>query len=306
MTNLHSWVEVHPEVESALRQGRPVVALESAVITHGLPRPCNLQTARQVEEAVRSEGAVAATIAVIQGRPTVGLSDIQLEEIATSQQVKKLSRRDLPSAIVHGQSGGTTVAGTLFLAHAAGIRVLATGGIGGVHPAEGNRLDVSADLIELSRTPVAVVCAGAKTILDIPQTLEALEALGVPVIGYGTDEFPGFFLQSSGLPVPVRVDSVPDAAGLLTVHWQMNGAGAVLAQPVAADVALTREEFSSAMAVAGRQASEHGIRGNQRTPFLLARIAELTGEKTIRANVALLVANARLAARLAQHVASNS
>jgi pseudouridine-5'-phosphate glycosidase len=303
MKPIPSWLEVHPEVAAALRQGRPVVALESSLIAQGLPWPHNLKAARMAEGAVRGQSAVPATIAVVQGRPTVGLSDLALEELARPDSgVRKLSRRDLAAAIVQERTGGTTVAATLYLAHCAGIRVFATGGIGGVHrPLAGVAAswDVSADLYELSRTPVAVVCSGAKSILDIPQTLEVLESLGVPVIGYGTDTFPGFYLPSSGQPVPVRVDSAEQVATLLAIHWHLDGAGVVLAQPVPTEVALTPEEFHAALVTAEQFAAEQGIRGPKLTPFLLQHLAIVTKEKTLRANLSLVVANARLAARVA-------
>ena len=299
-----SWLEVHPEVAAALRQGRPVVALESSLIAQGLPWPQNLKAARMAEGAVRGQGAVPATIAVLQGQPIVGLSDLSLEDLARPDNpVMKLSRRDLPAAITQGRTGGTTVAATMYLAHCAGIRVFATGGIGGVHrlltSGEADSWDVSADLHELSRTPVAVVCSGAKSILDIPRTLEVLEALGVPVIGFGTDDFPGFYLHSSGEPVPVRVDHVADAATMMAIHWHLDGRGVLLAQPVPAEVALTREELDGALATAEKLAAEQGVRGPKLTPFLLQQLAVLTKEKTLRANLSLVVTNARLAARVA-------
>jgi len=298
------WLEVHPEVAAALRQGRPVVALESSLIAQGLPWPHNLKAARMAEGAVRGQSAVPATIAVVQGRPTVGLSDLALEELARPEaEVLKLSRRDLAVAVAQGRTGGTTVAATMHLACCAGIRVFATGGIGGVHRAPAGSVadpwDVSADLHELARTPVAVVCSGAKSILDIPRTLEMLEALSVPVIGYRTDDFPAFYLSSSGQRVPQRMDRLDQAAALLAIHWHLGGAGTVLAQPVPAELALAPDEWATALAAAEQRASEQGVRGAKLTPFLLQQLAELTQEKTLRANIALVVANARLAAQLA-------
>src|SRR5262245_66298592 len=212
---------LHPEVEAAVRSGGPVVALESTLIAHGLPWPLNLETAREAEAAVRAEGAVPATVAVWQGRPTVGLRDPELEQLARSQDVLKASRRDLAAAVAQGRNAATTVAATMFLAHLAGVRLFATGGIGGAHRDTGQPWDISADLCELARTPVAVVCAGAKSILDIPRTLEILETQGVPVIGYGTDEFPGFYMRSSGEPVTARVDTPRQAADLCRAHWAL-------------------------------------------------------------------------------------
>lgn len=304
MKPIPDWLDVHPEVAAALQQDRPVVALESSLIAHGLPWPENLRAARLAEETIRAQNAVPATIAVIQGRPTVGLSAAAVEDLArTEMPVLKLSRRDLASAMVEGHNGGTTVAATLHLAHCAGIRVFATGGIGGVH--RGGSSDVSADLLELSRTPVAVVCAGAKTILDIPRTLEMLESLSVPVVGYGTAEFPGFYLSSSGQPVSVRVDTVEQAAAFLAAHWQMDGAGVVLAQPVPPDQALSDFEFEAALKVAEEKAKEAGVAGARLTPFLLKQLAELTKGKTLRANIALVVNNARLAAKVAIELIKN-
>jgi pseudouridine-5'-phosphate glycosidase len=298
MESIPSWLSVSPDVAAALRDRRPLVALESSLIAHGLPPPHNLQAARRAEQLIREEGAVPATIAVIRGKPTVGLPDELLAQLAQPRApVLKLSRRDLPVAMAQGKTGATTVAATMHLAHCAGIRVFATGGIGGVH--RGDPSDVSADLIELSRTPVAVVCAGAKTILNVRRTLEMLETLGVPVIGYGTDEFAGFYLRSSGEPVSARVDTVAEAAALLTAHWRMGGAGVVLAQPIAADKALTAAEFEEALRIAEERAATQKVRGPKLTPFLLAQLADLTKGKTLAANVSLVEANARLATQIA-------
>ncbi|MBL8798944.1 MAG: pseudouridine-5'-phosphate glycosidase [Planctomycetia bacterium] len=298
------WLEVHPEIMAALRQGRPVVALESSLIAQGLPAPHNLNTARMAEGAIRGQSAVPATVAVWQGRPTIGLSEYVMRELAKPEnRVAKLSRRDLAGAITLRQTGATTVASTMFLADCAGVRVFATGGIGGVHrepdPQAGQSWDISADLQELARTPVCVVCAGAKSILDIPRTLEMLETLGVPVIGFGADEFPGFYLRSTGHPVSARVDTIAQAADLLMVHWHLGGGGVVLAQPLPPEVALPPHELHEALEQAEKLAAEQGVRGNKVTPFLLGRLSELTKGKTLRANVSLVVNNARLAARLA-------
>jgi pseudouridine-5'-phosphate glycosidase len=288
-----------PQVSTARQAGRPVVALESTLIAHGLPWPLNLETARQAEAAVRGEGAVPATIAVWRGQPTIGLTDAELEELAQSKDVLKASRRDLAAAVAQGRTAATTVAATMFLARLAGIRVFATGGIGGVHRGAEHTGDVSADLIELARTPVGVVCAGAKSILDLPRTLEVLETYGVPVVGYGTDHFPAFYLRSSGEPVSGRVDSPEQAAALLAAHWELDGGGVVLAQPLPAEAALAPADLESALARAEEQARAAGVRGKALTPFLLARLAELTGGRTLHANRALIVANARLAAQVA-------
>jgi pseudouridine-5'-phosphate glycosidase len=297
--SIPDWLAVADEVRAALAGGRPVVALESTLIAHGLPWPTNVETARAAEAAVRDAGAMPATIAVWKGRPTIGLSAGQVEELAQARDVLKASRRDLATAVAHGRTAATTVAATTYLAHRAGIRVFATGGIGGAHRDAGQPFDISADLVELSRTPVLVVCAGAKSILDLPRTLEILETLGVPVVGFGTDRFPAFYVRDSGLPVSARVDSPADAARLFAAHVRMGGGGMVLARPVAADVALTADEVESAVGQAEREAIDAGVRGGARTPFLLSRLATLTGGRSLRANQALIVANARLAAEVA-------
>lgn len=287
------------DVTKAISTHQPVVALESTLIAHGLPWPTNLETARAAEDAVRAEGAVPATIAVWQGRPTIGLDAAQLELLARQSEVRKASSRDLAATIVQGACAATTVAATMRLAHLAGLRVFATGGIGGVHPASESAYDVSADIEELARTPVAVVCAGAKGILDLSATLELLETRSVPVIGYGTEEFPAFLLRSSGLPVSARVDKPEEAAAMLEAHWQLCGSGVVLAQPLPEETALDADDFHKALVHAESQARAAKVRGPALTPFLLARLAELTGGRTLRANQALIVANARLAARVA-------
>jgi pseudouridine-5'-phosphate glycosidase len=298
-------LDIRPPVREALANGRPVLALESTLIAHGLPWPSNLEIAREVEAVARAEGVIPATIAVWQGRPTVGLTDVELEQLAHCPEVGKASRRDLAGAIVQGASAATTVSATLALAHRAGLRVFATGGIGGVHPprnpGEASH-DVSADLEELARTPVAVVCAGAKSILDLPATLERLESLGVPVVGMGVDTLPAFYVRDSGLPVSVRVDNEVEAAQLIVYHWQLGGAGVVLAQPVPVAEALEPALFHQVREQAERLAHEQGVTGPALTPFLLARLAELTGGQSLRANRALLLANARLGARLAQQL----
>jgi pseudouridine-5'-phosphate glycosidase len=297
---MSAWqLDIHPDISAALAEGRPVVALESTLIAHGLPWPTNLETARQAEAAVRAEGAVPATVAVWQGRPIIGLDAEQLEQLARQADVRKASTRDLAAAIVQKAFAATTVAATMVLARRAGLRVFATGGIGGVHPVAAAGFDISADVLELARTPVAVVCAGAKGILDLAATLEMLETMSVPVVGYGTDEFPAFLLASSGLPVSARVDSPAEAAALCAAHWELGGAGIVLAQPLPSETALQPEDFHKALVRAEREARAEDVRGPALTPFLLARLAELTDGRTLRANQALIVANARLAARIA-------
>lgn len=296
------WLTVSGEVWAALADGRPVVALESTLITHGLPRPVNLETARGAERAVRDAGAVPATIAVLEGRPTVGLTEEQLGALANSDVVLKASRRDLTTAVSRGVTAGTTVAATMYLAHRADIPVFATGGIGGAHRDTGQPFDISADLVELSRTPVLVVCAGAKSILDLARTLEILETLGVPVVGYGTDRFPAFYVRDSGLPVSARAESSAEAAKLFAAHVTMGGGGMVLSQPVAEDAALSAEEVEAAVKQAEADAAGQGVMGGALTPFLLARLAELTGGRSLTANRELIVANARLAADVAREL----
>jgi pseudouridine-5'-phosphate glycosidase len=291
-------LDVRPEVAEALRAGRPVVALESTLIAHGLPWPINLETARAAEAEVRRHRAVPATVAVREGRPTVGLSDAELAALAQRADVRKASRRDLAAAVAQGATAATTVSATMALAHAAGLRVFATGGIGGVHRPPMTK-DVSADLFELARTPVAVVCAGAKSILDLPATLEVLETYAVPVVGYRTADFPAFYLRCSGLPVSARVDTPAEAAALLAAHWALGGAGVVLAQPLPELSALAPDEFAAALARAEALAAEAGVRGPALTPFLLARLAEISAGRTLRANQVLIVRNAGLAADVA-------
>lgn len=294
------WLSVHTETADALADGRPVVAMESTLISHGLPWPANLETARQAEAAVRAAGAVPATVAVVRGRPTMGLNARELEEFARATGVYKASRRDLGAAVGLGRTAATTVSATMVLARAAGVRVFATGGIGGAHRQQPNQpLDISADLMELSRTPVLVVCAGAKSILDLPQTLEFLESFGVPVLGYRTDEFPAFCVRGSGGAVSARVESPAEVARVYDAHVRMGGRGAVLVQPVDEKLAVSAEEFESAMQTAEAEAATKGISGAAMTPFLLARLAELTDGKTLAANRALIVANARLGAEVA-------
>src|SRR5947209_6184769 len=300
-----SLIDIRPEVADAIRDDRPVVALESTLIAHGLPWPWNLETAHRAEAAVRDAGAVPATVAVLDGRPTVGLNEEELRRLAQSPGVIKASRRDLAFAVAQRRTASTTVAGTMALAHLAGIRVFATGGIGGAHRGP-HAWDISADLSELARTPVAVVCAGAKSILDIPRTLEILETQSVPVIGYRTDQFPAFFIPSSGEPTMNRVDTPADAAEVLRVHWALGGAGIVLAQPVEEHVAVEADTFLTALTAAEREAIGEGIRGKDLTPFLLGRLADITDGQTPKANHALVIANARLAAQIARAYARST
>jgi pseudouridine-5'-phosphate glycosidase len=265
-----------------------------------MPYPENLATAQSVEREVRAGGAVPATIAVMGGKVRVGISEPELEALATAKGVLKLSRNDLPYAISAGQLGATTVAATMICARLAGIRVFATGGIGGVHRGAENTFDISADLEELARTSVAVVCAGAKALLDLQKTLEYLETHGVPVIGYRTDEFPAFWSRSSGLPIPMRLDSVSEIARMLNLKWSLGlEGGAVVANPVDAAVEISSGEMASHIVVAIRETAARGITGKAVTPYVLARLFEITGGRSLRTNIALVQSNARLAAELA-------
>jgi pseudouridine-5'-phosphate glycosidase len=289
------------EVRHAIAEDKPLVALESTVITHGLPRPENLELACALENEVRRGGATPATVGLIEGKIHVGLSRAELEFLANADGVRKVSRRDFCVAIARGESGGTTVAGTLIAAHAAGIKVFATGGIGGVHRQA--QFDISADLPELARTPLVVVCAGAKAILDIPATLEYLETGGVPVVGYQTDIFPAFYSRSSGLPVQVCADSAAEIAAIATAHWKLGVASAVLvAAPIPAEEAIPADAIEGQIQQALAEAAAQGVRGQQVTPFLLARVSELTGGHSLRANLALLRNNARIAAEIAGQI----
>lgn len=275
-----------------------MVALESTLITHGLPRPKNLEVARAMEATIRESGAVPATVAILSGQITVGLTDDQLAYLAESDNVRKCSRRDLPIVLGRGGDGATTVAGTMMVAHRAGIQIFATGGIGGVH--RGHPFDVSADLLELGRTPVTVVCAGAKAILDLPLTLEILETQGVPVLGYGTEEFPAFYTRSSGLPVDIRCDTPEEVAEIIRARDTLDLPGGTLVTvPIPADSELPADEAELAIASALAEAEEQGIQGKGVTPFLLARVSELTGQASLRANVALLLNNACVASAIA-------
>lgn len=291
-------IECSPEVARALAERAPVVALESTLITHGLPHPVNLEVARSLEAIIRDQGATPATIAVLHGRICVGLIDDELSQLAEANQVRKCSRRDLPIVIARGEHGATTVAGTMFIAHAAGIRVFATGGIGGVH--RGHPLDVSADLLELGRTPVTVVCAGAKAILDLPLTLEVLETQGVPVVGYQSTEFPAFYSPSAGLSVDVSCESPQAVAALMRARDRLGlTAGLLVTVPIPAEHALPHDQIEGAIQQALEEAETKNMRGKEVTPFLLARVSELTGEASQTANIALLKNNARVAAEIA-------
>jgi pseudouridine-5'-phosphate glycosidase len=288
-------------VKAALAAARPVVALESTILCHGLPFPANLETHRAAEEAVRREGAVPALVAVVDGVARAGFTEPEAEALARAgRSVRKATTRDLGLLAARRQSGATTVAATMAIAAAAGIRVFATGGIGGVHRGAAETFDVSADLLELSRTRVAVVASGAKAILDLPKTLEALETLGVPVLGFGTSEFPAFWIRGSGLGLEVRCDDAQEVARALLAHWGWPSAGGVLvANPVPEESALPRDEMESVIERSLAAAREAGVTGKDVTPFLLSRLAGETSGKSLVANRALVVSNAAVAARIA-------
>ncbi len=303
---MNALLDLHPEVATALHHGRPVVALESTIISHGMPWPQNAETALRVEAAVREHGAVPATIAVIDGRLKAGLSREQIESLAQQGlAVPKASRRDLPLLIARGATGATTVAATMIVAALAGIRVFATGGIGGVHRGAETSFDISADLQELARTSVAVVCAGAKAILDLPLTLEYLETQGVPVLGFGTDELPAFYSRESGLKLPARVDSPAALAAVLHAKWQAGlEGGVVIANPIAREHEIPQPRIAGYIAQALAEAQAQGVAGAAVTPFLLARVSALTGGASLKANIELVLANARLAAQVAGALAA--
>ncbi len=294
-------IHLSPEVAAAREQGRPVVALESTIIAHGMPWPQNLETAREVEDVIRAEGAVPATIAVIGGRVRVGLTGEELQQLAQSPDAMKLSRRDLPYAVATGRLGATTVAATMICAQLAGVEVFVTGGIGGAHRGAETSFDISADLQELARTPVAVVCAGAKSILDLGLTLEYLETHGVPVLSIGQDNFAAFFTPDSGLKADFRMDSAAEQARFIRAKWALGlGGGVVVSNPVPAAAAMPREEIDAITAQALAEADAQGIVGKAITPFLLARIKALTGGRSLATNIALVKHNAVAGARLAR------
>ncbi|MBT0956918.1 pseudouridine-5'-phosphate glycosidase [Alphaproteobacteria bacterium KMM 3653] len=296
-------LEYAAEVRAALDAGRPVVALESTIITHGMPYPANLETAREVEAAIRAEGAVPATIAVMAGRLHIGLEDAELESLAQAKDVAKLSRADMAFCLATGGTGSTTVAATMIGARAAGIAVFATGGIGGVHKGAEETFDVSADLQELAQSPVTVVAAGAKAILDLPKTLEVLETLGVPVITYGAAEFPAFWSRASGLASPLRADTAAQIARGHAMRASLGlPGGQLVANPIPEGDEIAADVLAPVIAEATAEAEAQGIKGKKVTPFLLARITEATEGRSLKSNIALVLNNARLGARIAQEL----
>jgi pseudouridine-5'-phosphate glycosidase len=293
-------LRVADEARTALAEGRPVVALESTLISHGLPRPRNLEVAWRLEAVVRAGGAVPATVGIIGGQPVIGLGSADLEVLATTDGVRKCSRRDIAVAVARGEHGATTVAGTLALMALAGIRVLATGGIGGVHRGADQTFDVSADLVELARCQAIVVCAGAKALLDLPRTVEVLETAGVPILGWRTDELPAFYSSTSGLPVTARIETAEEAARIARAMWELGvGSGVLVGVPPPTGRTLENERVEQALAAALSEADRHGVRGPAITPFLLGAVAEATGGESVAANLALLESNARVGAEIA-------
>ena len=289
------------EVRNALTDGKPLVALESTIITHGMPFPQNLETALSVESIIREESVVPATIAILKGRIKIGLEQEELKELAEDSEAIKVSRRDLASALVRQQNGGTTVSGTMICAHKAGIGVFVTGGIGGVHRDFEQTLDVSADLEELSRTPVAVVCAGVKSILDIPRTLEYLETKGVPVIGFGCDEFPAFYTPFSGIKAPLRMNLPEETARCMKTHWDLGlGGGLLIANPLLEEKALEPDLLQQVVEESLKSAEDQKISGKDITPFVLEQIVQKTGGACLEANIALIQNNARVGAGIAR------
>ena len=299
---LNDFIDIHPEVENAIENKQPIVALESTIISHGMPYPKNVETAFMVEETVRSNKAIPATIAIINGRLKVGLTNEEIEFLATNEEVKKVSRRDLPITIAQQLSGSTTVASTMIIASLARIAVFATGGIGGVHRGAENSMDISADLEELAKTNVCVVCAGPKAILDIGLTLQYLETKGVPVIGYKTSELPAFYSSESGFDVDYKIDSALEIAEILKTKWNLLIDGGVLvANPIPIAFELETSIMNGAINQAIIDADNENITGKEITPYLLSKVNEITQGKSLDANIKLIQNNAALAAKIALH-----
>ena len=298
---MNRYLDVNPEVAAALAEGRPVVALESTIISHGMPYPQNVETALNVERIIRENGAVPATIAVIGGRLKAGLSAEEIEYFGKKgKNIAKASRRDLAVLCARGEDGATTVTTTMIIAHMAGIKIFATGGIGGVHRGAETTMDISADLEELGQTPVMVVCAGAKSILDLGLTLEYLETKGVPVIGFGTEELPAFYTRKSGFKVDYRIDTVKELAAAFKTQNELGFRGGMLVtNPIPEEYAMPLETINAAIEQALNECNEKGIHGKETTPFLLARVAELTGGNSLASNIQLVYNNAKIAAQTA-------
>ena len=298
---MNKYLDISPEVAEALAEGKPIVALESTIISHGMPYPKNVETALLVEQTIRDHGAVPATIAILGGRLKAGLTRDEIEYLGIAgRDVAKASRRDLPTLVARKADGATTVTTTMIIAHMAGIQIFATGGIGGVHRGAETTMDISADLEELAQTPVMVICAGAKSILDLGLTLEYLETKGVPVIGYGTDELPAFYTRRSGFGVDYRADSPQELAAMFKAQRDMAFKGGMLVtNPIPEEYAMDKAVIDAAIEQALKESVEQGIRGKEATPFLLAKVVELTGGDSLESNIQLVLNNARLAARTA-------
>ena len=293
-------LKITDEIQEALREKRPVVAVETTIVSHGLPYPETIETARLLEDMIRSQGAVPATIAILDGKINVGISDDQLEFLGTSKDIVKASRRDLPAVFAKRLHAATTVATTMICANLAGIKIFATGGVGGVHRGAQQTFDISADLQELARTDVAVISAGSKSILDLPLTLEYLETLGVPILGYKTDELPAFYTRESGLMVDYRVDTPEEASAILHAKWDIGLSGGVMiTNPIPKEYALDKDFIDAAIEQALADAAAQHIEGKSVTPFLLGRVKELTGGKSLTANIELVRHNAEVAAQIA-------
>ena len=298
------YLELSPEVEKALKEGRPVVALESTIISHGMPYPANVETARKVEQLVRDRGAVPATIAILDGKLKAGLSDEEIEFLGQATDVIKASRRDIPYIVSQGKNGGTTVGATMVVAALAGIKVFATGGIGGVHRGAEHTMDISADLEELGRTDVVVVCAGAKAILDLGLTLEYLETKGVPVLGFKTNRLPAFWTNTSEFPVDYRVETAKEVAEIADTKWNLDLSGGVLvANPIPAEHSMDADFINNAIQDALKEAEAEGIHGKETTPFLLSKIKDITEGKSLESNIELVYNNARVASDIAVELA---
>ncbi len=297
---LEKYLDINPEVKRALKERKAVVALESTIISHGMPYPKNVETALAVEQIVRENGAIPATIAIIKGKLKVGLTPEEIEYLGKSHDVIKASRRDIPFILAKELDGATTVAATMIIANLAGIKIFATGGIGGVHRGAQETFDISADLQELAQTDVAVVCAGAKSILDIGLTLEYLETQGVPVIGFGTNELPAFYTSKSGFGVDYRIDTAKELAKSLKAKWDLGlDGGVVIANPIPAEYEMDPAVINKAIDSAIKEAEEKGIKGKESTPFLLAKVKEITGGASLDSNIQLVYNNARVGAQIA-------
>ncbi|MFL0246137.1 pseudouridine-5'-phosphate glycosidase [Candidatus Clostridium stratigraminis] len=302
---LEKYLDINPEVEKALKEGKPVVALESTIISHGMPYPKNVETALETERIVRENGSIPATIAILKGRLKVGLTREEIEYLGKGKEVIKTSRRDIPFIIAKGADGATTVASTMIIAALAGVKVFVTGGIGGVHRGAQETFDISADLQELANTNVAVVCAGAKSILDIGLTLEYLETNGVPVVGFGTEEMPAFYTRKSGFNVDYRVDTPEEVAAAIKTKWDLglNG-GMIIANPIPEKNQMDYDTINNAIESALRDAKEKGIKGKETTPFLLAKVKEITGGDSLESNIQLVYNNARVGSKIAVELAN--